>query len=323
MIKINNYKLPSKWEEFTQDEFLMISNLIGHFTAGAYTVDQTKIHLFCKLTDYRIERLKPNLRKKFTANLLTTLKDFNFFYEYKYAPADKFNNISVEVRELLRKNQPQDVSATEAKFAAKLKRSCIPDLVIRKQLIPELRVRRKESLKGYIFDCTKTFNTDLTAEQFIDANKAYELFEETRDFAYVDLLTAILYCKPYNTDKARELVSDIETISVDVKSAILLNYLGVLNFLFNQTTYSILFAPGSKSKAKKKNQLGMTAVLFSMCEKGYGSLSEVSGLNLFTFFDLIYKNISDSITECSANEMSKEDISEKLDISMELINQII
>ena len=148
MIKINNYELHSQWEEFTPEEFVTISPLIGLFSEGKFTVESTKIHLFCKLTDYRIERLKPNLRKKFTANLLKLLKDFNFFYEYVYSPPSKFNNISAEVRELLRKNEPKEVNEPEAKFAEKLKRSCVPDLVIRKQLIPELKTSKRETLKG-------------------------------------------------------------------------------------------------------------------------------------------------------------------------------
>lgn len=320
MIEINNYKLPSKWEEFSPEEFLTVARYVSLFTEGAFSVKQTKIHLFCALTNFRIERLKPNQRQKFTDNLLKLLKNFNFFYEIIYSPAGKFKNISPEVRQLLRKQEPEKIEEPEARFAEKLKRSYAPDLLIRRQLLPELRVSRRQKLKGYLFDCCRIPETNITAEQFIDANQAYEAFEESRDPAYLDLLTAILYCHPYSSDKARALVEQVESVSIEFKNAALLNYLGILNYLFRETQYSVLFSQ-SGSKTKKKNRLGMSAILFSMSEKGYGSLQEVAGLNLFTFLDLIYKNISDAISECLSLEMSKDEISEKLDIPIHIINE--
>ncbi len=320
MIEINNYKLPSKWEEFSPKEFLTVSRYVSLFTEGALALHQTKIHLFCALTNFRIERLKPNQRQKFIDNLLKLLEDFNFFYEIIYSPASKFKNITFEVRKLLRKQEPEKIKEPEARFAEKLKRSYVPDLSIRRQLLPELRLSRRQKLKGYSFDCCRIPETNIAAEQFIDANQAYEAFEESRDFAYLDLLTAILYCQPYSSEKARALVEQLQSVPVELKNAVLLNFLGILNYLFRETKDSVLFSQAG-SKTKKKNLLGMSAILFSMSEKGYGSLQEVAGLNLFTFLDLIYKNISDAINECLSLEMSKEEISEKLDIPINVINE--
>ncbi len=224
------------------------------------------------------------------------------------------------MRQLLRKQEPEKIEEPEARFAEKLKRSYVPDLSIRRQLLPELRISRRQKLKGYSFDCCRIPETNMTAEQFIDANQAYEAFEESRDLAYLDLLTAILYCNPYTSEKARALTELIQSISIELKNAVLLNFLGILNYLFRETQYSVLFSQ-SGSKNKKKNRLGISAILFSMSEKGYGSLQEVAGLNLFTFLDLIYKNISDAVNECLSLEMSKEEISEKLDIPMNVINE--
>ena len=105
------------------------------------------------------------------------------------------------------------------------------------------------------------------------------------------------------------------------KNAILLNYVGILNYLFYQTEYSILFK--TTGTGKKKSKLGMSAILFSMSEKGYGSLNEVAKFDLFTFFDLIYKGISDSVHECQALEMKKDEIAEKLDLPVSTINQFL
>lgn len=322
MIEINKYKLPSKWEEFTPNEFLTVSKWVTLFSEGAFSVQQTKIHLFCALTNYRIERIKPNLRQKFTTNLLKLLIKFDFFYEISYSPANKLKNIRTDIREQLRKREPRDIPEAEARFAEKLKKTYAPDLVIRKQLLPELRLSRRRTLKGYAFDCCKIPTTDITAEQFIDANQAYESFEENRDVDYLDLLIAILYCAPYSSEKAKALAEQIKSVSMELKNAILMNYIGTLNYLFRETRYSILFS-GSGPKAKNKNPLGMAAVLFSMSEKGYGSLHEVSGLNLFTFLDLIYKNISDAVAECQALEMPKDEIAEKLKLPIDVVNSLL
>lgn len=320
MIQIDNYQLHSTWEEFSPEEFITVTTSVSLFTEGAFTVDQTKIHLFCTLTGFRINRLKPSQRQRFTDNLLTILEDFNFFYEIVY-PDKKFNNISAPVRELLRKTEPEKVEAAEARFAEKLRWQYVPDLAIRRQLIPKLQISRRQALQGYTFDCTGITETSITAEQFIDANQAFEQFEETRDPAYLDLLIAILYCHPYSSGKARQLTDSIQTVPMQVKNAILLNYIGILNYLFYQTEYSILFK--TAGKAKKKSKLGMTSILFSMSEKGYGSLKDVAGFNLFTFFDLIYKGIADSIQECQALEMKRDEIAEKLELPVDVINQFL
>lgn len=320
MIQIDKYQLPNAWEEFSPEEFTTVAASISLFTEGAFTVNQTKIHLFCTLTGFRFNRLKPSLRQRFTDNLLTILEDFNFFYEIVY-PEKKFNNISDPVRELLRKKEPEKVQAPEARFAEKLKWQYAPDLAIRRQLLPVLQISRRQALQGYTFDCTGIPQTSITAEQFIDANQAYESFEETRDPAYLDLLIAILYCHPYSSDDARQLTDKILTVPMPLKNAILLNYIGILNYLFYHTEYSILFK--TSGKTKKKSKLGMTAILFSMSEKGYGSLKDVAGFNLFTFFDLIYKGISDSIQECQALEMKRDEIAEKLDLPADVINQFL
>lgn len=320
MIKINNYDLPSTWEEFSPEEFLTVSNYITLYTEGKYTVDDTKILLFCALTNFRIERLKPDQRQKFISNLLNLLNNFNFFYEISY-PESKFKNISVPIREQLRKIEPEKLSDPEARAAIKLKRTYIPDLAIKCQLLPTLRISRRQLLHGYSFDCRKVPETSLTAEQFIDANQAYEAFIDTRDMAYLDLFVAILYCKPYTSDSARKLADTVKCIPASVKNAALLNYMGILNYLFYKTDYAILFKQSDKIKGK--NKLGMTSILFSISEKGYGSLHEISNLNLFTFFDLIRQGVANSIQECLALEMQKSDIAEKLDLPLEVINEFI
>ena len=119
MIQINNYQLPSAWEEFSPEEFIIVSKWISHFWEGELTVDQTKLCIFCGLSGFRLNRLKPSLRERFTNNLMTLLEDFSFFYEIVY-PEKKFNNISAPVRELLRKKEPGKVQDPEARFAETL-----------------------------------------------------------------------------------------------------------------------------------------------------------------------------------------------------------
>ena len=60
-----------------------------------------------------------------------------------------------------------------------------------------------------------------------------------------------------------------------------------------------------------------------MTEKGYGNIKEVSKLNLIEFLELMYKNLMDSINQLAESKMSKEEISKKLNLSIEHLNQIL
>jgi hypothetical protein len=60
-----------------------------------------------------------------------------------------------------------------------------------------------------------------------------------------------------------------------------------------------------------------------MTEKGYGNIKEISNLNLIEFFELMYKNLVDSINQLADAKMNKADIAKKLNLTVEQVNQFV
>jgi hypothetical protein len=81
--------------------------------------------------------------------------------------------------------------------------------------IPEIKARRKK-YTGYYIDLTSNLlDTNLRADQFIDASMAFDLCMKTREDYYLDLLVAILY--PDGDIKTLKKLTLVELLELMVK----------------------------------------------------------------------------------------------------------
>ena len=317
----NKYKYPNQWEELTPEQYLMLMNILLEFMRGNISAQQVRLAFFCSIAKIDPRTVLKRNREQFNENLFRITRTLNFMFRYQY-PDGALDHISSELRETLHKTLPNDVlnETPELKYVKKLKRETLPDFVFAKNLLPTIQIGKKKH-PGYIFELHgEIIHTTLTAEQYVDANMLYGKYIDTRDEQYLDLLVAALY-RPKGSDSI-EFAKTTKKASYITKQAVFVCFQAIQTFLATKTKYSMLWNRKPSSEAEKFS-LGLADSIYSLSSSGYGSLSEVENLTIIAFFDLMIKNIIDSVKTLQDIGLKKSEISEKTGLSIYQINQII
>ena len=106
---------------------------------------------------------------------------------------------------------------------------------------------------------------------------------------------------------------------MEIKQAILMNYMAIHIFLSQKTKYAILFS-GTGTDKKGKITLGFHDSIYSLIKAGYG---DVEKMNLVKFLDLMLKELKDSVKVLHDNEMSLQDIAAKSKLTVQQVKSLI
>jgi hypothetical protein len=139
----------------------------------------------------------------------------------------------------------------------------------------------------------------------------------------LNLLCAVLYQTGYSEHTTIENAVLFKNVEQHIKEAILLNFLGITNFIVHQTKYSILFDRPKKSEKKEnKYSLGLAENMYMLSKKGYGDSQQMENANLFKFFDMLVKELADQVAELSAAGKKKGEIAEIMNLTIEQVNEL-
>lgn len=319
----NNVKFPNSWEELDPVQFVTVICILLEYKAKKFDVRELQLRLYTELSNINSRRILRHDYEWFEKEIFRNLDKMNFCFKFVYDDP-RFKNLDPKMQERLRKTNPEKiVDEPEAVIASKFQRTVEIDASICKQLIPNIFVGLKK-FPGYLFDRSGDIvNTSITAEQFIDTLTILSLIASQGPDEYIDLLLATLYCPgSYSSQKAKELSPRFKKLNPAIKFAVVFNFESILSWLTSETKYVILF---NKNKPKKqdKQSLGFNSIVYTMTEKGYGNIREISSLNLIEFFELMYKNLVDSILQLNDSKMNKQEIAKKLKLTVEQINQFV
>lgn len=315
-------KFPTKWEELSPVQFIQIVYLLDQFKQKQMSLKELQLRAYLELTGTNDRRLMKASYEFLEKNIFKNLGKMSFIYKILYKD-DRYELLSPEMKKKLEKIIPEEVDAAEATLARKFPRSIDIDLCFAKQLIPciYLGMRRKE---GYTFSLTDgVLNTSITAGQYIDAVNALQQFAETKKEEYLNLLIAILYTTPYIPEAALSNMQKLKAVPQLVKIAVMLNWQAILTWLTTKTKYKVLFAPAEERKDEKRNILGMSSILYSLVEQGYGDLKSIVDIELLQLFDLMLKNLVQTAREMRDSKMKLPEIAEKLNLKIETLNELL
>jgi len=316
----DNVVFPSSWEDLDPLQFISTLCLLMEFKEKRYDVREFQLRLFIELSNIRSRSILKKDYQWFEKEIFRNLDKMNFCFRFVYDDP-KFKNLDVKMQNKLKKINPENIPGEpEAVVARTFKRSVEIDASISRQMIPQVFLGLKK-YEGYKFELIGDIvKTTITAEQYINALTFISLLAKDKSSEYIDLLVASLYCKNYSETTVLDNAGKFKMLNPIIKYAILFNFESILQWISNETKYSVLFRQGKKSE---KISLGLNAVIFSMTEKGYGNPKEISAMNLIDFLELMYKNLVDSITQLSEAKMDKLEIAKKLNLTLEQINQFI
>jgi len=312
------YHVHNAWEELTPDEFTSVVGMLMLHERGKMSLLELRTRLFCTIA--KIKRYVPaKYMARFSDNIYRAALHMNFCYKFLYMD-ERFKNLSPEMQQRLEKTPPEDIDEPEAVVARKFKRAVTLDACFGKQLLPSIRLSRKQHLKGYTFEVVGALaDTNLSAEQYVVADAVHRSYRNDGDERYLNMLVAILYCpQPFSSARMQELTPVVAKLSPVIKRAVLVNFEAITQFMATKTKYSVMFS-SAKTNDKKEQSTGLSSVLYSLAEKGYGSLNEVSGYSVITLFDLMLKSIEDTVCRLANSGMDKAKIAAEMSLPIEVI----
>lgn len=186
------------------------------------------------------------------------------------------------------------------------------------QLLPELKAG-KETFTAYRIQTEfDTLTCTLTALQFIEA---YELLGCTSD--KLPLLAAILYYpEKYTSEKAHGFAKCLSKVDPVTLQAIALNFRAFVNYLFTQTHFNILHAKKSTSDTNKMS-ISMSDSLYNLSSDGLGNVEVIEQMPVIKYLSILRKKLIESIRAMHDSGLNLSEISEKTDLPIKTIKNIV
>ncbi|MDR1198688.1 MAG: hypothetical protein LBK94_06705 [Prevotellaceae bacterium] len=314
------YHYPNQWEELNPEQFLMLIRLLLEFMAGNLSAQEVRIAYFLNIAKINPRHIIKRNRERFHENIYRITRTLNFMFKYQY-PEGALSEIYTDLQAQLEKTLPSDLPETsEVRYVKKLKRTTLPDFVFSKNILPEIKIDGKK-YRGYTFELQgDIIHTTLTAVQYVDANLLYGKYIESRDMSYLDMMVAALYRR--NEDDSIEFAKTAAKLDSVTKQAIFICFQAIQSFLATRTKYAILWNR-KPTKDSNKFSLGLSDCIYSLSSAGYGSLTDMEKMTVTAFFDLMIKNIIDSVKTLRDMKIKKQEIAEKTGLSFAQINKII
>lgn len=321
MIKItlgkNSYSFPEAWHELKPQQYLLLCQQLFDFINGKTTIDEVRAKWFCAMTgiDFKAKDDKNDLLWE---NIYRISREFTFFTKIEYEKS--LSAVDPELRKKLYKVPANEINSDDPvlRWVKKLKYHYVIDAVFVKNLLPSIQVGEK---KVYGYKCQLIGNlldTNLTAEQFINAGMAIDEYHKSKNEQHIDLLVSILYKIPD--------LQQLKKVGPVTKFAVLLNYQAIVSFLMRKTKYSLIWyrEPGAKTKTNNSRfTVGASESLLSLSKLGFGNVEQLSEYNLIRYLDLLLKNIVDSVKTLNDMKESVTKISERTGLSIPLITEIL
>ena len=293
--KIHHIK--NQWDELNRKEFISLSGLIIHFINGKINQEELQLEFLMELINYKQRKRKGMTDEDQTninINLLQLANQVGFML-----------------------NTKQEKINLQVDFT----KNFIDNIVVhgKKYYGPEWEVEKD----------TGIFKTNMRAEEFVDAHQYYSSYFESRNEKYLNYLVASLY-RPiskkqreiYDTNATQKRAGIFAEIPYAERFGVYLFFQAFMNYLMNKTVYSFLFSKTAGKKEEKIN-LGLSASLYGLAEKGYGSKDEVSQLIITEFFSIQLNLLINNVKMLHEMETKPDKIAEKTGLTMHQIKQII
>lgn len=324
----NLYSLPDRWEDLTPDQFLTLVDLLRKYKRAEIDYFDMKVLFVMKILGIKPRRIRSAEKRQLRdENLFKLSEQIIFFLQVVYVNQEKFERFSDDIKKQLRKKLPEEIEGKnpELRLAKRMKKYYDVDAVFLKNLLPELTIGRRK-FRGYSVDMDEGIaTTTLSAIQFSDALSVTDKIIEGKQHL-MPLLAGILYQRnDYNDQLARERAEIFKTLDETTKQAVFLNFVAVREYIIKHTKYRILFkqSEADKKKAKDKYSNGLVDSIDTLVKLGYGTGEEMENKNLFRFLDMIIKSMRDAIrTAMKEKDAKKSDVAQKLDIPIEIINEL-
>lgn len=293
MLKIENYinsfkiEIPDRWGELSPAQFPSVCMLMKELSEGAIDIERFRIQLALYLMNFES-------------------KGWPYQEEKQQLVLENIYRISEKIMfPLLPIKDKPNLYDLNLNFGANL----MPQISIDKTILygPE-----------FVIGDLGIPITDLRAEEFCDAYEYYAA-------GAVNEMICALY-RPergyYNNFDNQKNIKAISAIESGKKQAVIYFFQYVMGYFHNSPFYSIVFEHNDKTTPGKLS-FGLGGSIYNLAKSGYGSKEEVARLSVTEFFDLLVKQIIDTVNEWKSIEKDPGAIAEKTGIPIKVITKII
>jgi hypothetical protein len=282
--------MKNAWEELTPSDFVKVSSLLKSYRKGEFDFSELRIRLVPILAGLRINEIMLRIRNKkdkerVWENIYHLSLKVNFFFWIDYEDKKAFARLPRKLQGELLKNFPEDIitDPDELDPINSLKRQIRIDLEIKKNLMPEM-IHGRYHYPGYTFEIINDIpRTSLSARQFSEAHRILSQYLQNESEDLLSMLCATLYQKEYSAETTKNLTKYFLRVSYSIKDAVILNFIGINNFIARRTKYSVLFEPSVKSITD--TSFGFESNICLLSWFLFEGNRPIENVNLFRFLD--------------------------------------
>jgi len=320
----NEYKFPNRWEDLTPDQYMTLLPLLQQYSLEKLSVSDVKalwLVDIAGITGMKIHRKKKDL---FSENIYRMSREFTFIFDIEY-PDGSLDNISPELRRKLKTTPPEDLEQTpEVRYISRLDYQYKIAACWCKNLLPDITIG-KLNLKGYQLNLRgNMLHTSLVASQFNLATELLQQYESNQDNLYLRMLVAALYApekESFNADVVADRAEELVDIDNTLLDAVLLNFQALLTFIKLKTKWGLLWR--RKPSEKGGLSVGADDTLHNLTERNFGDFEKIERLPLTKFFDIMLKDLYDSVKKMKEYDMDIAEISSKSGLSINQVKRIL
>lgn len=310
------HRVPNRWEGMSSDHYISLVADLLHMAGGKLSAGEVRINHLLRLMGWDKRKFRTEEQ---IANLVAISEQLTFLFQINYPDNNAaLDGVSDEVYERCRRVDPYRLHLPIARVLRRLDYQYVVDLCFCAQLIPSVRIK-EQRYRGYTIETGYGMLTcSLTALQYIEARELIEQGAES-----LPLMAAILYYpeKQYDSEHAHALAAEFASLPVEVLTAISFNFQAFNNYLFSNTSFSLL----SKFKPKPSRPITTDAsdALYDLSKEGLGDARQVEGMNIITYLKVLRKKTIDAVRDMKGFGWDKLKISDEVGLPINIIDKIL
>lgn len=321
--------IPHSWDELSLDEFSGVCDALFSYFFDHRDDNQLKLDVFKSVFDYQrgTSELSQDEIERINLNIILIANHINFYRKPKYEDPEQLSVFPEHIQKMLLEKFPEDITDPEIKRQIQpiiplLNYSSAFNLSIKQPPLKSLVFEGKKPVALYYsIDKSGLLETNMVAEQFVDAQDFFNQFHRTGDKKYLNNLATTLFFHPgnqYNSLIAQAKASTFENESILPIAYIL--FRSLYEFVSRESVYQILFK--SVDDGPRKLTLGPSGTLYDLAKAGYGNVNHIKKLPLADYLNLLLKQLIDSVHQLRAYKKTNLEIAKDLHLDLETVTQL-
>lgn len=323
--------IPDSWEELAPVQYVATVELLFELIEGRLSILEFRLRLLKELTGYKRSKKRYDAEtiEQINSNLFVLSERLNFPLKPVYHNPELLDVVSEELKKILLNNFIFDIPQVTvyedelAMIRSRLNYSVAIHLNMRKNPLPSVETY-DAILHGPVFNIDKNglVDTDIVAQEYVDAMGFYILYQKTKKEDFLDRLVASLYRperEKYDSFQCQQRLIYIQCLDINTRKGILLFFQNIQEYFLNHPVYGILF---QGKEDKNVISLGMENTIYNLSKEGYGTKNEISRLRLDDYLGMLLKMLIDSVKNLRALDKNNQEIASQLHLQIETVMQI-